>query len=239
MTDLILQPPTPNLVSGKENENLYRFMLEIYNRTGGYNNAIPDFKGLKVGVRELNTLYGINTDDTVQGQLAKRELLITPGAITQYFRGDKTWQALNTAAVIESINLYYTDARARGALSVNAPITYNPLTGLIGITLSSGAADGYLSSANWTTFNNAATSVSAATDLNTASTIVKRDASGNAYLNLKNGAGNVVFDSTNATLTLVPRGAAPGTPAEGMMYVDNTAGNHLYIYLNAAWNLIV
>lgn len=51
-----------------------------------------------------------------------KEPAITAGATTTYLRGDKTAQTLNTSAVPESGNLYYTDARARAALSGTAPI---------------------------------------------------------------------------------------------------------------------
>jgi hypothetical protein len=40
------------------------------------------------------------------------ELAITPGTTAQYWRGDKTWQTLNTGAVPEGSNLYFTNARA-------------------------------------------------------------------------------------------------------------------------------
>jgi hypothetical protein len=41
-----------------------------------------------------------------------KENAITAGTTAQYFRGDKTFQTLNTAAVPESGNLYFTNARA-------------------------------------------------------------------------------------------------------------------------------
>lgn len=45
------------------------------------------------------------------------EPLISAGTTAQYRRGDKTWQPLNTAAVPESGNLYYTQARFDTAFS--------------------------------------------------------------------------------------------------------------------------
>jgi phage gp45-like len=59
---------------------------------------------------------------------------------------------------------------------------------------------------------------------------------------LVNGSGTALDWSGNITLgvalTLTPTATVP-TPAEGMMYVDSNSGNHLYIYLNSAWHLIV
>jgi len=44
------------------------------------------------------------------------EATITAGTTSQYYRGDKTWQALDTAAVTESTNLYFTNARVLGTV---------------------------------------------------------------------------------------------------------------------------
>ena len=117
--------------------------------------------------------------------------LITAGTTSQYYRGDKTFQTLDTSVVPENTNLYYTDARARGAisltttgnngastynsttgvlniptytlaglgginltsLSATSPLLYNNTTGVFSIQQSSGSQAGFLSSADWTTFN--------------------------------------------------------------------------------------
>ncbi|MBI2450822.1 MAG: tail fiber domain-containing protein [Parcubacteria group bacterium] len=84
-----------------------------------------------------------------------KESAITASTTTAYYRGDKTWQTLNTAAVAESANLYYTDARARNALSSNAlGLAYSASTGQFALT------SGYnipltASTTNWDTFYNA------------------------------------------------------------------------------------
>ena len=56
---------------------------------------------------------------------------ITAGTTAQYWRGDKSWQTLNTTVVPEGTNLYYTDARARASISGSAPISYSSSTGVI------------------------------------------------------------------------------------------------------------
>lgn len=45
-----------------------------------------------------------------------KQPLITAGTTSQYYRGDKTFQTLDTTAVTEGTNLYYTNARGIGAL---------------------------------------------------------------------------------------------------------------------------
>jgi Collagen triple helix repeat (20 copies)/Chaperone of endosialidase len=66
-----------------------------------------------------------------------------------------------TTQVTEGTNLYYTDTRARNAVSVaGSPLTYNATTGVFGINQASGSQAGYLSAADYTTFTNKVGSVS-------------------------------------------------------------------------------
>jgi hypothetical protein len=101
------------------------------------------------------------TADIAQSKIAglttalsgKQESIIA-GTVNEYFRGDKTWQPLNTETVAESgTALYFTDARARSSLTGAAPIAYSITTGIISMPQANGATNGYLSSADWTTFN--------------------------------------------------------------------------------------
>ena len=96
-----------------------------------------------------------------------KENAITAGTTAQYYRGDKTFQTLNTAAVPELTNLYYTEARvsANTDVAANTAARHNAVTlgtanGLslstqqLSLGLSSSSANGALSSTDWTTFNN-------------------------------------------------------------------------------------
>jgi len=68
---------------------------------------------------------------------------ITAGTSDQYFRGDKTWQTLNTASVPESgTNLYYTDSRARTSITGTAPIAFSNTTGIISISKGDDSTNG-------------------------------------------------------------------------------------------------
>ncbi len=61
---------------------------------------------------------------------------------------------LNTDNIAEgSTNKYYTDARSRTALSATAPLVYNASTGNMSIPQAGSASAGYLSSLDWTIFN--------------------------------------------------------------------------------------
>jgi hypothetical protein len=59
--------------------------------------------------------------------------LLSPGTTAQYFRGDQTWQTLNTSIVPEFGNLYYTDARSRAAISATSPLSYSSATGVLSL----------------------------------------------------------------------------------------------------------
>jgi hypothetical protein len=112
----------------------------------------------------------------VQDQIDDKEPAILAGTSLQYWRGDKTWQTLDTSAVPENTNLYYLDSRSRLALSSSATgLTYTNTTGIFSLTT------GYViptttEESNWNSAYTAA--VTNATALDTANTIVKRDASG-------------------------------------------------------------
>ena len=105
-----------------------------------------------------------------------KQPLITAGTTAQYYRGDKTFQTLDTLAVAENTNLYYTQARfdtafsgksttnlaegtnlyfttarAQAAISGTAPIDVSG--GVVSISQASGSSNGYLSSTDWNTFN--------------------------------------------------------------------------------------
>ncbi|HWE50481.1 MAG TPA: hypothetical protein VG273_11850 [Bryobacteraceae bacterium] len=78
------------------------------------------------------------------------------GAVSSVFTrtGNITAQSgdYSTAQVTESGNLYFTAGRAQAAISVSGlPFTYS--AGVIGMNAASGSQAGYLSSADWTTFN--------------------------------------------------------------------------------------
>ena len=76
----------------------------------------------------------------------KEPLVSNPGDTTKYYRGDKSWQSLNTAAVAETANLYYLDARARLAVSASAPLSYANTTGVFSLIQAASGANGYLAS---------------------------------------------------------------------------------------------
>ena len=95
-----------------------------------------------------------------------KENAITAGTTAQYFRGDKTFQTLNTAAVPELTNLYYTEARvsANTDVAANTAARHNAVTlgtanGLslstqqLSLGLASAGVTGALSGTDWSTFN--------------------------------------------------------------------------------------
>lgn len=64
---VVLPAPQPNIL--KDEKSLYKFLYEIWRRTGDYSSNLPDLSNLNASVTELNTLQGIRTDEVVQSQL--------------------------------------------------------------------------------------------------------------------------------------------------------------------------
>jgi hypothetical protein len=176
-----------NITKGGNGEGLY------INKTSGSGNAATIIGTLNATTLVKNggtSSEFLKADGSVDS--TSYQPLITAGTTSQYYRGDKTFQTLDTSVVPENTNLYYTDARARGAisltttgnngastynsttgvlnvptytlaglgginltsLSATSPLLYDNTTGVFSIQQSSGSQAGYLSSADWTTFNN-------------------------------------------------------------------------------------
>ncbi len=94
------------------------------------------------------------------------EPVISAGTTSQYWRGDKTWQTLNTNAVAEGSNLYYTDARSRAAISLtttgsSGASTYNSTTGALNVPNYTLAGLGGVSTSRTLTINGVAYDLSA------------------------------------------------------------------------------
>ncbi len=86
-----------------------------------YNNGVLEYR---TGSQVLSDING--------------EPFITPGTVFQYWRGDKTWQTLDTSVVPENTNLYFTTARARNSISLTSTgssgaATYDSVTGIINV----------------------------------------------------------------------------------------------------------
>lgn len=103
-------------------------------------------------VNDLNSpgasrYYGTNLSGT-KGWFA------FPGAAVQSVNSFTGAVNLTTADVPEVTNLYFTTARVRTSISVNAPISYNSSTGVLSIPQANTSNSGFLTSADWNSFNN-------------------------------------------------------------------------------------
>lgn len=99
------------------------------------------------------------------GTLAAKEAAFSAGTATQYLRGDKSWATLDTAAIPENGNLYFTEARARAVITATSPLQYNSATGNLSMNAATSVSAGYLSSSDWLTFNGKQEPISASTTL--------------------------------------------------------------------------
>lgn len=102
-------------------------------------------KTLTLTQQDAGTITASWTDDNTD---AVTSVFGRTGAITAQ-SGDYT-----TSLVTEGTNLYFTDARARLALSATSPLGYNNTTGVFTIQVANTSQNGYLSSTDWNTFNN-------------------------------------------------------------------------------------
>jgi hypothetical protein len=103
-------------------------------------------------------------------------------------------------------NKYYTDTRARNAISASGPLNYNAAAGTFSITAASTTSNGYLSSSDFTTFNNKQNTLVAGTDYATPSgNITGNAANVTGVVSIVNGGTG----TTTATGALTTLGAEP------------------------------
>ena len=107
-----------------------------------------------------------------------------------------TTPSSNTYLYYNGTNFTWQSAATLASFSVTAPLTYNNLTGVFGITKANTVTDGYLSSTDWNTFNNKVGSIT----LNTPSSVFSNPinfsvSSGTATgtLSLNTQTANTVF----------------------------------------------
>jgi hypothetical protein len=138
--------------------------------------------------------------------LSGKEPTITAGTTAQFYRGDKSWQTF--------------DSTARAAFSITAPLTYNSGTGVFGLGQSSGVADGYLSSSDFTVFNNKQAAITAASTLNTGSltSALQNGVQIKPYGVAAGNAGELRFNEL----------AAGGTNYVGIKAPDTLAGDKIW-----------
>jgi hypothetical protein len=195
--------------------------------------SLPQANGTDNGY--LSAADWIRFDSAASGGLP------SGGTNTQYLRGDGTWQTLNTTAVTEGTNLYYTqgrfdsafsaktttnltegsnlyftNARARAAVSASAPLSYNASTGQFSIAAATGTTDGYLSAADWTRFDAAA-----AGELPVGGTTSQYLRGDNTWQNL---SSTVVVEGTNLYYTEARFDASLATKTTSNL----TEGSNLY-----------
>lgn len=116
-------------------------------------------------------------------------------------------------------NRWFTDTRARAALSASSPLAYNSGTGVFSLPQADGSTNGFLSSADWTTFNNKLSTATAASTYvpytgATANVNLGLNYSLTAALIIKSGGTSTQFlkaDGSIDTNTYLTTGSAAST----------------------------
>ncbi len=135
-----------------EKTNNTNSVVSVFGRTGTITAQGGDYNALQITNIPAGSLTAINVQDALNELATEKEPTIATGTTAEYYRGDKTWQTLDTAAVAENPSaLYYTDARARAAVNGNADgLSYDNVSGML--SLATGRSIPYTASTtNWET----------------------------------------------------------------------------------------
>lgn len=131
---ILNQNTTGNAATVTTNANLIGDVTSVGNTTtlATVNSNVGTFNNVTINGKGLVTA-GSNV-----AYLTSAEPVITAGTTLQYWRGDKTFQTLNTTVVPEGASLYYTDTRARASHSLtttgtSGAATYDNVTGIFNI----------------------------------------------------------------------------------------------------------
>lgn len=115
-------------------------------------NKIPVYTGIG---RQVTAKTAAELDIAIKSDvdtgLSNKEPTITAGTSAQYFRGDKTWQTLNTDAVSETESRVYL----------------NPEQKTVATQAASSSQSGYLTSTDWSTFNGKQAALVSGTNIKT------------------------------------------------------------------------
>jgi hypothetical protein len=135
--DVVAQSGDYNTLQVTENTNLYFTTQRARFSVSGDATS---------GVVYSNTTGIIALDDIPNTSLLHDSVTVNGSTVAL---GGST--SFTTSSVAEGTNLYYTDTRARAAITGTAPISVT--SGVVSISQSGPSTNGYLSSADWNTFN--------------------------------------------------------------------------------------
>ena len=147
--------------------------------------------------------------------------LATPVSVSSVngFAGPNVVLTTNEVAEGAS-NKYFTDARVRNAITATGPLNFNASTGVMSMTTASTTSAGYLSSADFTTFNNKQTALTAGVDYATPTgNITGNAANVTGIVSIANG-GTGTSTATGALATL---GAEPSENKSNDVLADGSS----------------
>lgn len=138
--------------------------------------------------------------------------------------------------LVSPTNKWFTDTRARAALSASSPLTYNSGTGAFGIQVANGSQNGYLSSTDWTNFNGKQAALSGTGFVKISGTTISYDnstylttsAAASTYLALSGGTLTGALIGTSAIFT----GDLTISSTNPRIYLTDTDNNTDYFISN-------
>jgi hypothetical protein len=133
-------------------------------------------------------------------------------------------------------NRWFTDTRARAAVSASSPLAYNSGTGVFSIPAATSSQNGYLTSTDWTTFNAKQTALSGTGFVKISGTTISYDnstylttsAAASTYLALSGGTLTGALNGTTATFT----GDLTISSGNPRIYLTDTDNNPDYFISN-------
>jgi hypothetical protein len=141
--------------------------------------------------------------------------------------------------LVSPTNKWFTDTRARAALSASSPLAYNSGTGVFSIPAATSSQNGYLTSTDWTTFNSKQAALSGTGFVKISGTTISYDNStylttsvaASTYLPLTGGTLTGTLNGTNIIISnsLIAKGGTfnGGALSAGVLTIDGLGSDLL------------
>ena len=150
--------------------------------------------------------------------------------------------------LVSPTNKWFTDTRARAALSASSPLAYNSGTGAFSIPAATSSQNGYLTSTDWTTFNSKQAALSGTGFVKISGTTISYDNStylttsdaANTYLSRAGGemTGQIILKVASSSTDYTKGLKFPDNPGTGTgdisglrLYVDSAENQVLELYV--------
>ena len=221
----------------------------VFGRVGSIVAEYGDYSADKITTATSSKLSATNVQAAINEIVNKMEGTIATSTTGTYFRGDKNWATLDTAAVVENAGfLYFTNDRARSAFSVASDqgMTFDTSTGIFALNANrslpfKGSTLGEMlvwDSNNWVPTTSLSNYIFGLGVSNFATNTISQWKNDANYLKLSSTTGsNLFYDGSILSVTTTPSFTSLSVLNNGLYLASSTPASTTYSLYNLGGKL--